>query len=43
MKNIKIKTCSECNCELLSNEKYVCDMCKRMIREYEKEHEDEDD
>ena len=41
MENIKL--CTECNCELLPYEKYVCDSCRRMIEEYEREQQDEDD
>ena len=41
MENIKIRTCSECNCELLEWEKHVCDSCKRMIKEWEKKNEDD--
>ena len=43
MKNIKVKVCSECKCELLSWERYVCDSCRRMIRDAEKEQEEEVD
>lgn len=38
MKNIK--TCCECNEILMPGEKYVCDMCKRMIKEWEKKHKE---
>ena len=41
MENIRL--CCECNCELLPYEKYVCNSCRRMIEEYEREQQDEDD
>ena len=42
MNNIKeVELCCDCNGELLSWEKWVCTMCRRMIKEYEKEHEDD--
>ena len=42
MENIEIRTCCECNCELRQSEYYygVCDSCRKMITEYNKEMEE---
>lgn len=44
MQNIKEKSyCCECNGELRSSEEYygVCDMCRKMILDYERKQEEE--
>lgn len=40
MQNIKEKSyCSECGEELRDGEQYVCDSCRKMIKEYERKQE----
>lgn len=43
IKEKKIEVCCECKCELLPYEKYVCTSCKRIIIEYEKKKQEEEE